>query len=77
MIGIWDDHDYGINDGDASYSDKLASQKLFLEFLDEPPESPRWHRPGLYNAWTFGNPPHQTMVILLDTRYPAPSQTLS
>ena len=32
-LAIWDDHDYGINDGGNEYYLKKESQKLFLEFL--------------------------------------------
>lgn len=50
-VGTWDDHDYGVNDGDSSYVDKRESQRLLLDFLDEHRDSPRHHRDGVYNAW--------------------------
>jgi len=37
IIGAYDDHDYGENDGDASYADKEPARHLFLDFIDEPP----------------------------------------
>ena len=46
MIGIWDDHDYGVNDGGKSFKYRLQSQKLFLDFLDEPIDSVRRQREG-------------------------------
>ena len=35
-LAIWDDHDYGENDAGAEYPAKVASQKIFLDFLNEP-----------------------------------------
>ena len=32
IISIWDDHDYGINDGGGDFVNKYESQKLFLDF---------------------------------------------
>ena len=31
-LAIWDDHDYGINDGGSEYKLKRESQELFLKF---------------------------------------------
>ena len=33
IISIWDDHDYGINDGGGDFINKRESEKLFLEFF--------------------------------------------
>ncbi|KAI9921981.1 hypothetical protein PsorP6_002246 [Peronosclerospora sorghi] len=41
IIGIWDDHDYGINDGGKMYSYQNESQQVFLDFMGEPKDSPR------------------------------------
>ncbi|GMF54018.1 unnamed protein product [Phytophthora fragariaefolia] len=41
IIGIWDDHDYGINDGGKEYSYREQSQQVFLDFIGEPMDSPR------------------------------------
>jgi alkaline phosphatase D len=68
VIGTWDDHDYGINDGDKSFRMKRESQQLFLDFLDEPVVSPRRARAGVFDARTFGPPGRQVCVILLDVR---------
>ncbi len=38
IIGVWDDHDYGVNDGDSEYELKNVAQKHFLDFLDIPSE---------------------------------------
>jgi alkaline phosphatase D len=69
ILATWDDHDYGWNDAGGDYPAKKASQKLFLDFFDEPPGSPRWKRPGVYASYYFGEAPKRLQVILLDTRY--------
>ena len=33
IYSIWDDHDYGLNDGGASFMGKKESQKYFYRFL--------------------------------------------
>ncbi len=69
VIATWDDHDYGVNDGGADFPAKAESQKVFLDFFRDPPDSPRRHRQGVYGGWVFGPPGKRVQVILLDTRY--------
>ncbi len=69
IMATWDDHDYGINDGDGSFEYKEESQQLFLDFFNEPKDSTRRNSPGVYQAKTFGQKGHRVQVILLDTRY--------
>lgn len=66
--GIWDDHDYGRNDAGREYEFKKDSQRLFLDFLDEPPGSPRRAQSGIHAARTFGPEGRQVCLILLDVR---------
>lgn len=33
VLGVWDDHDYGINNGDYRYMYRTESAKLYLQFL--------------------------------------------
>ncbi len=68
ILAIWDDHDFGANDGGRDYPQKEASQRLFLDFWKEPADSPRRRRPGLYDARVFGPPGRRVQVLLLDTR---------
>lgn len=65
---IWDDHDFGVNDGGREYPKKEESQRLFLRFWKEPAASPRRRRAGLYDAKVFGPVGRRVQVILLDTR---------
>jgi alkaline phosphatase D len=37
VIGTWDDHDYGVNDGGKYFSKKEESKTELLRFLDVPP----------------------------------------
>lgn len=69
VIGIWDDHDFGVNDVGKEYAKKDESQQLMLEFLDEPADSPRWKREGTYGSYEYGEKGKQVKVILLDSRY--------
>lgn len=38
---MWDDHDYGINNGGAEYKLKYIMREVFLDFLKEPKDSER------------------------------------
>ncbi len=69
VIGIWDDHDYGVNDGGKEYPRKKQTQQLMLDFLNEPKQSPRRKQEGAYAAYTYGPPGKEVKVILLDARY--------
>jgi phosphodiesterase/alkaline phosphatase D-like protein len=69
LLATWDDHDFGGNDAGANYSMKVESQKLFLDFMDEPADSPRRTHEGIYDAQVFGPVGRRVQVILLDTRY--------
>jgi len=69
IIGTWDDNDFGVNDGGKENPHKVESQKLMLDFLDEPENSPRRQQAGVYTAYTYGPVGKQVKVILLDGRY--------
>lgn len=69
IIGTWDDHDYGLDDSGKELTVKNNSQKLFLDFLDEPMSSRRRRQEGVYASYTFGPRNKQVKVILVDTRY--------
>ncbi|MEL7002566.1 MAG: alkaline phosphatase D family protein [Bacteroidota bacterium] len=69
VIGIWDDHDYGINDGGKGFSKKTESKAELMKFLDVPKDNPVWSHEGAYNAYTFGKENKKVKIILLDARY--------
>ncbi len=69
VIGTWDDHDYGINDGGKYFTQKEPSRDLMLEFLQVAPSRPVWNREGGYQSYTYGPEGQRVKIILLDTRY--------
>jgi len=69
VLATWDDHDYGENDAGKEFAPKTESQKVLVEFFEDPKESPRHNRPGVYLSACYGPPEKCVQVILLDTRY--------
>ncbi|EEY69376.1 uncharacterized protein PITG_05604 [Phytophthora infestans T30-4] len=69
IIGIWDDHDYGINDGGKFYTNREESQQIFLDFIGEPKDSPRREQEGIYTSYTIGSGEQTVKFILVDNRY--------
>lgn len=68
IIGIWDDHDSGLNDGDKTNPVKEEVRQMFLDALDVPSDSPRRSNPnGMYFSQYLSN--KKIKLILLDTRY--------
>lgn len=68
ILGVWDDHDYGANNENKHFPHKELSKKLFLEFLDEPKDSLRFKREGIYESYEFVEGNIRIKVILLDNR---------
>lgn len=69
VIGIWDDHDFGVNDGGKEYSKKDSSKILLMDFLDVSPENDVWNHKGIYQTYQYGEGEKTVKVFLLDTRY--------
>src|SRR5262245_29729144 len=69
VVAVWDDHDFGENDAGSEYPQKEASRRLFVDFWDEPANSPRRERDGVYASYVFGPPGQRVQVILPDMRY--------
>jgi len=69
MLAIWDDHDYGRNDGGAAFEGKEKAKDLFLSFFNVADDDPRRTRGGLFVSESFGPEGERVRVILLDTRY--------
>ncbi|MDH5609007.1 MAG: alkaline phosphatase family protein [Cyclobacteriaceae bacterium] len=69
IIGVWDDHDYGQNDGGKYYPQKDSSKLMLMDFLHTPENDPVRTRAGFYTSYLYGNAPEQVKVILLDARY--------
>ena len=69
ILATWDDHDFGVNDGGADFPMREGAKQEFLRFWNEPEDSPRRGREGVYDAHIFGPEGRRLQVILLDTRY--------
>lgn len=69
LIAIWDDHDYGENDAGKEYPQKHASRKVMLDFWQEPKDSPRYQREGIYTSYMYGKDNQKVQVILPDLRW--------
>jgi hypothetical protein len=50
FMATWDNHDYGSHAGGSEFPVKKDSKDVFLKFFDEPKDSPRWKRSGIYDA---------------------------
>ncbi len=69
ILGTWDDHDYGLNDGGANYSQKDSVQQIFLDFFDVPSDDPRRKQQGVYFTKEYKVSDSSIKIIILDTRY--------
>ena len=69
IFSIWDDHDFGMNDGGADYRFKRRAQELYLDFWEITKDDDRSNREGIYfskNEIFFGK---KFKFIFLDTRF--------
>lgn len=66
---IWDDHDYGKNDGGSSYRFKGYAQDLYIDFWDIPNNDPRANREGIYYQQLQNINGLRVLFVGLDTRY--------
>lgn len=66
---VWDDHDFGVNDGGTNYSQKVQSQEEYLNFWNVPKDSPRRTRAGTYDSVILGPQGKRVQLLLIDTRY--------
>lgn len=68
ILSVWDDHDYGVNDGGLEYPKKEESKEIFLQFWNEPLQSDRRKHPGIYHSYFAGPIGKRTQFIMLDNR---------
>lgn len=69
VIGSWDDHDFGINDGGKEYPVRALSQAACLDFLGVPKTHPVGKQEGVYQTYDYPCGKMKLRVILLDARY--------
>lgn len=66
FLAMWDDHDYGRNDGGGEFEHRLVAARLFHSFWQMQPE--RASERGIYYSRLFGPPGRRVQIIMLDTR---------
>lgn len=69
IVGTWDDHDYGLNDGGVEYASKDKSQQEFLNFMNVAEDSPLRKQKGIYSSKEYTVKEGSIKLIVLDTRY--------
>ncbi len=67
MMITWDDHDFGFNDGGASFAYRTWAETIFETFWQSSDEVKS--RPGVYESRMFGEDGKVTQIITLDTRF--------
>ena len=69
IFSIWDDHDFGINDGGADYRFKRRAQELYLDFWEITKDDDRSNREGIYFSKNEILLDKKFKFIFLDTRF--------
>jgi len=68
VVGTWDDHDFGLNNGGSWFPAKESNRQILLDFLEIPDDHPLRQQEGMFQVMDFGTHPRQVRVILLDGR---------
>src|SRR5262245_60578759 len=68
-LAVWDDHDYGVNDGGSDFAYKEIAKELFFDFWKVPAADVRRTRGGIYDSHIIGPAGMRVQVILLDVRW--------
>jgi len=68
ILATWDDHDFGWNDAGREYEYKEESKNIFLDFFNEPDNSPRRNHTGIYHSYDYSIDDKKLQIILLDNR---------
>ncbi|MFM9940233.1 MAG: alkaline phosphatase D family protein [Hyphomicrobiaceae bacterium] len=66
ILPIWDDHDFGRNDGGADFAFRAVSGRLFHQFWGLQPQRPIDE--GIHYSRLYGNAGRRLQIIMLDTR---------
>lgn len=69
VYGIYDDHDYGTNDGDRTWPYRDTAATLLLNLVGAPSDHPARRREGAYQTYVLGEGERTIRLILLDARY--------
>jgi alkaline phosphatase D len=68
VLAVWDDHDYGINDGGRNFLSKEFAERVHERFWGAGAGDAA-ARPGVHHAHVFGPEGRRVQLILLDTRF--------
>lgn len=73
IIGVWDDHDFGLNDGHREFPLKHEVRELYLDFIEEPLDSVRRLEKNstIHQDYVITSNDNKflTHIILLDNRF--------
>ena len=69
FIGVWDDHDYGLNDMGSDHPNKEQMKEVFWDLYERPYNTILKQRNGVFQSLISGTGPFKLQVIILDTRY--------
>ncbi len=67
-IGVWDDHDFGVNDGGGDHPEFEEAKQSYLAYFPNDKKLIPTAQKGIYHSFIVGNKPKTLQVILLDTR---------
>jgi len=68
VIGVWDDHDYGMHDGDTTFIDKNWFKDRYLEFIGDEESARNRQNDGIYTSYCVDSKCF-VKIILLDIHY--------
>jgi alkaline phosphatase D len=68
-LAVWDDHDFGDDDVGGDYPHKILSQQLFCDAWNEPADSPRRSRDGVYESWILPVGKKRVQILFTDLRF--------
>ncbi len=70
IVGVWDDHDFGMDNAGKDYANKNEAKTMFLNFLDEPMNTERrLSHDGTYIDYYVTSEDIKIHILLLDVRF--------
>lgn len=69
IMAIWDDHDYGENDGGKNFAAKDIAKAAFIEAFDYPEINNLPKEQGIFHSRTLMLGDKKVRLIMLDTRW--------
>lgn len=67
VMATWDDHDFGFNDGGASFTHRRFAEDIFETYWNVGDDVKA--RDGIYYSRTYGEAGRRVQLIMLDTRF--------